>query len=686
MKKIYYHTPLKNGLDKKIDYGDPYIYRYNGSYYLFTTGASPKRTQGHVYKSKDLVNYEYLGQFSNDEIALGAFAPEIIYAFSYFYLVTSPLGKGHYVFRSKNIEGPYERITDNIGLLIDGSFTLSKDNKLYFLYASREGIMMAKMDKDGKTKNHHLISSSLDGWTEGGSIVQRGGKYYLFYCGNHFLAEGYRINCAISDTLEGPYVDIKNNPLLIACELKYTRLGHSSETISPDLCSRLIMYHGKTSKMAPRDILLAKLRFDNDLVSVNHSTLYRSEFSAPTFEESNISLNEENIYLSDKKMNKEVNIEAFFNDSVNLLFSYKNSSFYSYIKLVDGNICLFKKRNDKDRLVHCFKTGFEMNYPHTLRLLKEDNSINLYIDDAFISSVDASLFNYGYVGYQKVNEYSKCGYLCFFNIKNDNNHPITIPGSILNNELVKINDNEYQVKILSSKDDYYHLSLSMSFDSDLILNINDQEFKIQKNQHYFNDDNIYVGKVFIKKNSIIKIKTSAKTDIKYLNLILDRQFKIYNSFLKKGNYLVSNQKNDNYFLFSDIASYPSLSMDFKILNNRRYHSFAFLINVTDFSKEDFQARYHFNGLMVEYDGHLVNISEVNYQKNDLFDFRLEIEENKIHNFKIEYYQNYLYLYFDNNLIKKFLMNSKRNVGRYGFYMANGTDVEIINFKKEESLV
>ena len=104
MKKLYYPSPLKSGLSKDIDYGDPFIYRFNGEYYLFATGANTIKTQGHVYKTKDLINYTYLGQFSDDEVSKGAFAPEIIYAYSYFYLATSPLGRGHYIFRSKNIE------------------------------------------------------------------------------------------------------------------------------------------------------------------------------------------------------------------------------------------------------------------------------------------------------------------------------------------------------------------------------------------------------------------------------------------------------------------------------------------------------------------------------------------------------------------------------------------------------
>lgn len=685
MKKLYYPSPLKSGLSKDIDYGDPFIYRFNGEYYLFATGANPIKTQGHVYKTKDLINYTYLGQFSDDEVAKGAFAPEIIYAYSYFYLATSPLGKGHYIFRSKNIEGPYERITDNIGLLIDGSFCLDKDNKLHFLYASRRGIMMCEMDKDGNTKDHHLISSSLSGWTEGGSIVQRGEKYYLFYCGNHFQAKGYRINCAVSDNIEGPYLDIKNNPILIDTDTKYTRLGHSSETISTDLSSRLIMYHTKRNKEAPRQIFLSKIRFYKDNVAISHSDIYRSEFALPTYENRDIKFNNE-FCLSNKKMNVDVNIEGFINEGINLIFSYVNDNNYSYISFVNKKITISKRKRGKDKIIRELDLKFDFSYPHTVRLLKEDGNNNLYIDDVYISSIDNCLYSKGLVGYKKISENYQCGYFCFFNIDNSYHYKVPIPGTILNNDLIKINDNEYILKTLSKKDAYYHLSLSIENTEDFILEINNKQFVVNKEQQNEKIDNRYIGTIFLKKNEEIHLKTSKKIDIESLNFIINKEYEVYNNFVNKDGILYSNDIVDNYYLFSEIASYPTLSLDFKIDKKSRYQNFGFIFNVTDFSKEDFQCRYHFNGLMLEYDGHLLNFSQVNYKKEIIYDFRLDIEEGKIHNLKIEYDKKQLYIYFNNTLIKQFFVNSTRNIGRYGFFMSSGAKVEIINFKKEEPLL
>ena len=131
------------------DYGDPYVLRHNGTYYLYFTSANP---EGYpiVYSSSDLLHWKNEGEITKDEKALCAFAPEVIYAFGKFYMVTSPKGRGHYVFISSSPTGPFERITENIGSMIDGSLFVSKDNSLHFLRASFSGIVLLDMDKEDK--------------------------------------------------------------------------------------------------------------------------------------------------------------------------------------------------------------------------------------------------------------------------------------------------------------------------------------------------------------------------------------------------------------------------------------------------------------------------------------------------------------------------------------------------------
>ena len=227
------------------DYGDPYVLRHDGTYYLYFTSANPEGLP-RVYSSLDLINYEDLGEITSDPKAICSFAPEVLYAFGKFYMVTSPRGNGHYVFTSTSPTGPFIRITDNINSMIDGSLFVCKEGKLHFLRASSSGTIILDMDENGNVSNHRLIPLSLDGWTEGPSLINYEGKYYLFYCGNHYCATGYRVNYAVSSHLDGPYVDGINNPLIISTDTPISKLGHSSEVLSPDLCSYLIFYFFKT--------------------------------------------------------------------------------------------------------------------------------------------------------------------------------------------------------------------------------------------------------------------------------------------------------------------------------------------------------------------------------------------------------------------------------------------------------
>lgn len=110
---------------------DPFIYKHNGFYYLLCT-----KERGLVLqKSFDLIHWEYVhedGIVAKDEYLKYAFAPELFYDNGYFYIVSSPSGNGHRIYRSTSLEGPYEPWHENIQELIDGSFFKDSDGKNIF--------------------------------------------------------------------------------------------------------------------------------------------------------------------------------------------------------------------------------------------------------------------------------------------------------------------------------------------------------------------------------------------------------------------------------------------------------------------------------------------------------------------------------------------------------------------------
>ena len=145
------------------DYGDPCVLRHDGTYYLYFTSANPEGLP-RVYSSLDLINYEDLGEITSDPKAICSFAPEVLYAFGKFYMVTSPRGNGHYVFTSTSPTGPFIRITDNINSMIDGSLFVSKQGKIHFLRTTSIGTIILDMDEKGNVSNNRLVPLYFEGW------------------------------------------------------------------------------------------------------------------------------------------------------------------------------------------------------------------------------------------------------------------------------------------------------------------------------------------------------------------------------------------------------------------------------------------------------------------------------------------------------------------------------------------
>ncbi|MBQ9856295.1 MAG: family 43 glycosylhydrolase, partial [Clostridia bacterium] len=126
-----YQNPVRvyDNYERVMDAADPFVMRFNGKYYLYTTGAEEIR----AYESADLVNWKFLGHCTRNGEGRIAFAPEVFYWRGDFYMITSPSGNGHYIMKSASPEGPFDRITPNFGFSIDGSLFAGDDGTLYML-------------------------------------------------------------------------------------------------------------------------------------------------------------------------------------------------------------------------------------------------------------------------------------------------------------------------------------------------------------------------------------------------------------------------------------------------------------------------------------------------------------------------------------------------------------------------
>lgn len=250
-------TTYQNPIQKHGDFADPFVLRFNGLYYLYSTNPGVR-----CWQSDDLLHWSFMGEVvPEDEFpGLVPFAPEVVYENGWFYMYTSPHGLGHYVLRSDSPLGPFRKITPNIGHAIDFSIFIDDDGVWYAYWADDRGILGCRMTSPTEFGKPQYISAYLHGWTEGPFVVKRDGVYHLTYTGNHFLSKGYRIHGASAAHPLGPFTDYDHNPLAVQTEGAVVGLGHSSTVCGPDLVSDWMFYHNLNPDKT-RDLDLDRVLF-----------------------------------------------------------------------------------------------------------------------------------------------------------------------------------------------------------------------------------------------------------------------------------------------------------------------------------------------------------------------------------------------------------------------------------------
>lgn len=258
-------------------FGDPFVLRFNGHYYLYP--SSPAGEVGvRVWTSDDLVHWKYGGQVAQDACLKNCYAPEVFFFNGLFYLVTSANGTGHYVYTSDSPLGPFSKLQDNQGLTIDGSMFADDDAQLFFYHAEYPCIYGHRMHPDGMIEEGGPVEgTSMGHWTEGPGVFKRSGKYYITMTGNHLLSRAYRIDYAISDVSPlGPYRVPEQKTLLVNTDYAHGSLGHSSNVIGPDLDSYWICYHNYEidiqGRHTRRNANLDRMLFNNEKLMVSGPT------------------------------------------------------------------------------------------------------------------------------------------------------------------------------------------------------------------------------------------------------------------------------------------------------------------------------------------------------------------------------------------------------------------------------
>lgn len=405
--------------------GDPFVFRFNGTYYLYVS------TKGGVvgvrgWRSNDLIHWEQCdksglekGFVSCDSVLGHAYAPEVYYFNGKFYMYTSPDDKGHYTLVSDSPEGPFVRVTQNYGMVIDGTMFIDDDESFYFLHASHEGLKIHPMDEpDSVPGSETLLINTNIGWTEGPMIIKKNGYYFLTYTGPEVKSPAYRV---LYNTMPdgGNLIDRNafagkaNTPLLLETREEFSGLGHSSTVLGPDLDSYYLVYHNlhevvKGSGACWRGYNFDRLIFNGSQMSMSGSDINSIAASQPQFTSEGVSdkfQKSGNMHLSESTTAKVFTAEYnFTGDKVKCIAGFKDQNNYNYVlpDYANHKITLYSVKNGNESKISEgeLKHDFDPDVIHTVRLAYADGIAEVYFDNMCKINGAKTEISSGKIGYE----------------------------------------------------------------------------------------------------------------------------------------------------------------------------------------------------------------------------------------------------------------------------------------------
>lgn len=245
----FYRNPLRirNGADQPIisledttDYlADPYVIKYMGKYYLYSSGCKPSIPlpvqQIRVWESDNLTSWTLLRSVINTADGpegwggTVAMSPSIFYDNGNFYMNvsyyrTNPYsGKVEEKLKLFSAKFPYDTFsttasTTILPQTIGGHWFMDDDGQPYFFYSAKRdsGIryqhMSSLLDPDGTTVSLANTRVNADGYdayshhwkyVEGPKVLKIKGRYYLSFIGNTYWYPEYQTWSLSSNSLEG---------------------------------------------------------------------------------------------------------------------------------------------------------------------------------------------------------------------------------------------------------------------------------------------------------------------------------------------------------------------------------------------------------------------------------------------------------------------------------------------------
>jgi arabinan endo-1,5-alpha-L-arabinosidase len=269
---------------------DPTIIKAeDGNFYLYATEDTRNVP---IYKSKDLINWQFVGTAFTDntrpsfEPNGGIWAPDINYVngkYVLYYSMSVWGGEwtcGIGVAVADKPEGPFVdkgklfRSNEiNVQNSID-QFYIEEDGKKYLFWGSFRGIYAIELANDGLSLKEGAEKVQIAGTAFEGAYIHKKGEYYYFFASTGTCCEGvnstYKLVVGRSKSLLGPYVDKEGKDMMqnghtivINSNSKFVGNGHNSEIVQDKDGNDWVFYHGiDKAKPQGRVLLMDQMKWD----------------------------------------------------------------------------------------------------------------------------------------------------------------------------------------------------------------------------------------------------------------------------------------------------------------------------------------------------------------------------------------------------------------------------------------
>lgn len=676
-----YKNGIKLYIDgKKTPIGDPYILSFEGMYYLYPS-THYEETNIKCFMSENLVDWTYKGLVTDDVLTKNAYAPEVIYAYGKFYLATSPGGNGHYIFVADHPLGPFKRITENIGEMIDGTFYY-ENKKLYFGRANHEGITISQMNKQGECSHRMELYAPMHGWTEGPHFIQHDNIYFMTYCGNFIESAGYRVDYGYAQTLNGSYTRGINNPLVISTKDDFKALGHSMNILGPNLLDYYIAYHQlyvQENGIPTRDLCIDALQINGKLLAVNVTNYDKQKPRMPheVYRVSNHQfLQVGNMWQSQYKTHRDFVV----------VFEFKGLNQRMYFGanhwiMIDNHYVTVQLNEQVHRIpINDDVYGFVH-----LRLMQLDHILKIYINHHYLTAINHESHG-GYIAFDQTLNMRYCAYTNIEEI-----YTYDVPGTILmtNHMQLKeiIYDKEqtvYKIPMIIGKKYFFQLESKNNHVSLISLYgaiPNQATFRItsKRSKKVVTVEKKSTYALYSYDLSELDFEQHDKLSIELIDgqcdMVAIRVQEMFDSNIKD----IGRMSLDTQRTFEEILTKfdtNNLEMTFTMKTIKHHQRFGLMYKVNNHSKHDGQTSFGYNGYFIGFRDSLLVVEKSSYGLTRLFDKPYDLQTNKQYTLNVKYKSGVIEVYIDGQFQIRTYDPWSYSTGVIGIYKDEVIDVDI----------